>query len=1167
MNIIKVLHTNPFRHGLGEENLNRGKEYFGNLNLKNLGIFVLVVLGVVLVFLASGNVFAYDNLGGEACNTTNITGKVVQNGNPVAGANVTIIDNGTVIATIITGSDGVYSFNVQNPGNYTINISSDNYTAIELNLEIPEGICTLAISEAYTAVRQKPDCIGVTNATVIYGYVKDLENINMGINGSAVVAEYTNYTGGLGSSAVSLTSRPNTITIGKDGYFEMLVPYGSYNLAASLSGGSLDMQKNYSELINVSAASGCPVYAGKIYLTKEAKPSYSAEVTKICGGNTTREIKVSATANLTNANLDLMYPDGTIQTFSMDCDKDCIRKIDIQNADTGNYSYEISGIADKFGNKYPDINGMFAVVTKVPVISISTQLLEGNNMSANIVVTSENNIPNIPTVEILNENNQTLNVSVTINMTGEKKYTAMFSSENLSAYVIRVNVTDSCGTMASKSMSVRYGQVYPQSVSFCGEGRCFDALGSGYAADNGQRNDLFSTVFFKSSLNLTDIAGITGENVTDEAPGAWREARSVVNYNGLYYTAYAEWQNDIPKVYVKTYNFTAKTSIKYLISGLSNANVKSYKPYLYRDATYGWYLTYVSNESDAIGGVYVAKYDNNFNEVAKASIGVGTDMPVVTVCNDKVYVAYWFSDDIYVKTYNSTLGFLEDKNITNFTGAFSAESPSILCGGNTINLAYQVNKKLPETTRREWESNFKDANSQSIWLYMLVNKTENKIFIDKYDLNLNSATGSSNATVEVIDKKGGQGIPAATLPNIVAYGNNKYITFITDSDLFIRKYTNNFTSSTYGESKVDGNELYYGNNEETDQIYGACWINSATNNNFMYSTIVRDYSRYNLPSPYINVTTSITNISKITVKDYSGEEITLENITTNENVACINIINSTSQKCSIKLSSLSKFKGDEITKEWHSNTYEINVKVENETANEEFLGTITIGDTIPPAVDNTSVIIRNYATGNETLKLGDSAYVALNANDSNIEFVRIFVFANCTYYNNDTNTNVTISGWNVQCEGCAQLRSSSLLSDKDMNKRFDNQLAPFAVPDKINDKYNITSCNITFQFAVWDMCCNKHSLEKTLFNLTRITTPLCDENATNCPGTVPVGYYKFGKATDIFDAVEMLEYLSGQKNLENLTYCKSYYNLNNDDDINFFDVFALIDKIVTDEQI
>ncbi|PKP58959.1 MAG: hypothetical protein CVT88_06455, partial [Candidatus Altiarchaeales archaeon HGW-Altiarchaeales-1] len=692
----------------------------------------------------------------------------------------------------------------------------------------------------------------------------------------------SNYTGGLGSSAVSLTSRPNTMTIGEDGYFEMLVPYGSYNLVASLSGGLLGMQKNQSELINVSATSGCPVYAGTIYLSKEVEVSVNAEVTRICGGNTTQEITVKATAELTNANLTLNYSNGTTQIFAMDCDKKCTKKLSIPNADGGNYSFVISDIVDKFGNKYPDANGTFTVATKIPQISISSQLLEGNNVSANIVITSENNISDI-SVEILNTNNQTLNVNVTINdsKASEKKYVATFNTEGLSTYIIRVNVTDSCGSKASKSTLVRYAEVYPQTVSFCGEGKCFDGMGSGYGADNGQRNDLFSTVFFKNSSKLSDLTGITGKNVTDEIPRVWREARSVVNYNSLYYTAYEEWQNDIPKVYVKAYNSGTDTSTKININGLSNANVKSYKPYLHR-GPYDWFLAYVSNESDAMGGVYVAKYNNNFNEQAKVSIGVGTDMPVVTVCgsypDEKVYVAYQFSDNIYVKIYNYNLVFLEDKNITNFTGeVFSAEAPSILCGGNTIYLAYQVNKKLPETTRMEWESNFKDANGDTIWVYMLVNKTENKIFIDKYDINLNSATGSNNATIEVIDKKGGQGIPAATLPNIVAYGNNKYITFITDSDLFVRKYTSSFTSTTL--STEDDQYLAYLNQSISSvskpfsiQLeYTINWqlrtdmVNNSKNETFM-ATVVKTQS-----GDIIHIK-NISNGNVTTVLNESGSE-------------------------------------------------------------------------------------------------------------------------------------------------------------------------------------------------------------------------------------------------------------------------------------------------------
>ncbi|CEG12990.1 hypothetical protein MSIBF_A3050003 [groundwater metagenome] len=46
---------------------------------------------------------------------------------------------------------------------------------------------------------------------------------------------------------------------------------------------------------------------------------------------------------------------------------------------------------------------------------------------------------------------------------------------------------------------------------------------------------------------------------------------------------------------------------------------------------------------------------------------------------------------------------------------------------------------------------------------------------------------------------------------------------------------------------------------------------------------------------------------------------------------------------------------------------------------------------------------------------------------------------------------------------------------------------------------------------------------------------------------------------DIFDAVEMLEYLSGDK--ENSTPC---WDLNNDHTINLLDVLALIDNIGTE---
>jgi len=49
------------------------------------------------------------------------------------------------------------------------------------------------------------------------------------------------------------------------------------------------------------------------------------------------------------------------------------------------------------------------------------------------------------------------------------------------------------------------------------------------------------------------------------------------------------------------------------------------------------------------------------------------------------------------------------------------------------------------------------------------------------------------------------------------------------------------------------------------------------------------------------------------------------------------------------------------------------------------------------------------------------------------------------------------------------------------------------------------------------------------------------------------------KAADIFDAVEMLEYLSGEKNL---SVNKEYYDRDNNKAVNLYDVFTLIENIV-----
>ncbi len=74
------------------------------------------------------------------------------------------------------------------------------------------------------------------------------------------------------------------------------------------------------------------------------------------------------------------------------------------------------------------------------------------------------------------------------------------------------------------------------------------------------------------------------------------------------------------------------------------------------------------------------------------------------------------------------------------------------------------------------------------------------------------------------------------------------------------------------------------------------------------------------------------------------------------------------------------------------------------------------------------------------------------------------------------------------------------------------------------------------------------------------------ENPIHCENNVIYGDPTFhfarcdGKAGDIFDAVEMLEHLSGQKNLSDDRVC--YYDLDNSNNITLFDIFVLINKIV-----
>ncbi|CEG12984.1 hypothetical protein MSIBF_A3030005 [groundwater metagenome] len=73
-----------------------------------------------------------------------------------------------------------------------------------------------------------------------------------------------------------------------------------------------------------------------------------------------------------------------------------------------------------------------------------------------------------------------------------------------------------------------------------------------------------------------------------------------------------------------------------------------------------------------------------------------------------------------------------------------------------------------------------------------------------------------------------------------------------------------------------------------------------------------------------------------------------------------------------------------------------------------------------------------------------------------------------------------------------------------------------------------------------------------------------DTDATNGGCINKCQFQSIGKATNIFDMVEMLEYLSGDKNFTQLSHhdIQGYYKFVGSGDINLLDVLALIDNIV-----
>ncbi len=168
----------------------------------------------------------------------------------------------------------------------------------------------------------------------------------------------------------------------------------------------------------------------------------------------------------------------------------------------------------------------------------------------------------------------------------------------------------------------------------------------------------------------------------------------------------------------------------------------------------------------------------------------------------------------------------------------------------------------------------------------------------------------------------------------------------------------------------------------------------------------------------------------------------------------------------------------------------------------------------------------------------------------------IYVFRSSSYNQilnnkilNNTNNGIAVSdctSWNLS--SCS-------------NGNFNNTMANNKISNNKIGIFSKLSGSIINNNFVWDNVLDFNSTNWLSSSGDNNTCDVAigwnDNNAVGCRYS-----YVGGQADDIFDAVEMQEYLNNGKFL---THGMDYYNLNNDATINLFDVFALIDKIVIGE--
>ncbi|PKP60812.1 MAG: hypothetical protein CVT88_01965 [Candidatus Altiarchaeales archaeon HGW-Altiarchaeales-1] len=477
-----------------------------------------------------------------------------------------------------------------------------------------------------------------------------------------------------------------------------------------------------------------------------------------------------------------------------------------------------------------------------------------------------------------------------------------------------------------------------------------------------------------------------------------------------------------------------------------------------------------------------------------------------------------------------------------------AHHPNIIFKDGNLYVSYQVDTPLLDTIDLHYPIKDKITGTIKTIYFVRATLTDNRIYIDKcVQANCTAATRTilhKAVSAEGVKKSDfdDASFNTATFssiknPWLFEFNNSVYVSVDASDAPYVWKYN----ESAAGINVVNLDSANITKTINMDLVkYGGAYTKCAFSSNEYISAPdinERDVRGYPSNDPVININLTNVNTSELKVK-VGGDEITLtidgnnmttvapdgmlsENATLNSNMIILKLNRYYYIKTIDDLETIGEW--DFIDGKY---IYNVTVIVGNGTEQDIILkiGNISIGDFVAPNIRDEDVKIVNLKDKGE-LHAEDTVYinVSLKSGESLPAVVKVFFQP---YVNNSEN---------IIYGAAAGLQ----LGDPNLDLIFDNQGIEngfglvgvegksYVLPDKVN---NQTTYYLKVTVVVYDMCCNFQVWNEVL-NITKkeggALCPECEPQVIHCDDLNGDGMM------DVFDAVEALEVLSGEKSTNN----------------------------------